>query len=35
MSTWQALGEFLTNAFINAIVPGFDRQVAQGQQAHS
>jgi len=35
MSTWQAIGEFLTNAFINAIVPGFDRQVAQARQAHS
>ncbi|MGD0120875.1 MAG: hypothetical protein ABSD30_22635, partial [Candidatus Binatus sp.] len=35
MSTWQAIGQFLTNAFISAIVPGFDRQVAQARQAHS
>ena len=25
---WQALGEFLANAFVNAIVPCFDREVA-------
>ncbi|HJU28384.1 MAG TPA: DUF748 domain-containing protein [Candidatus Binataceae bacterium] len=26
VSTWQALGEILRNAFIKAILPGFDRQ---------
>jgi hypothetical protein len=35
VDTWQALGQFLANAFINAIVPGFDREVAQARQAHS
>ena len=33
VSTWQAIGQFLVNAFINAIVPGFDREVAQARQA--
>ncbi len=32
---WQALGQFLANAFVNAIAPGFDREVAQARQAHS
>lgn len=32
---WQAIGQFLANAFVNAIVPGFDREVAQARQAHS
>lgn len=31
---WQALGQFLANAFVNAIVPGFDKEVAQAKQAH-
>ena len=35
LSTWQAIGQFLANAFVNAIVPGFDREVAQARQAHS
>jgi hypothetical protein len=35
VDTWQALGQFLANAFINAIVPGFDREVAQARQSHS
>ena len=35
MSAWQAIGQFLTNAFVNAIVPGFDHEVAQARQAHS
>jgi len=35
MSTWQAIGQFLVNAFINALVPGFDREVAQARQTHS
>jgi len=33
VSTWQAIGQFLVNAFVNAIVPGFDREVAQARQA--
>ena len=32
---WQAIGQFIANAFINAIVPGFDHEVAQARQAHS
>lgn len=32
---WQAIGQFLYNAFINAIIPGFDSEVAQARQAHS
>lgn len=35
MSAWQAIGQFLTNAFVNAIVPGFDHEVAQARQTHS
>jgi len=35
LSAWQAIGQFLVNAFFNAIVPGFDREVAQARQAHS
>jgi hypothetical protein len=35
LSAWQALGQFIVNAFINAIVPGFDREVAAARQAHS
>jgi hypothetical protein len=27
VSTWQALGEILRNAFVKAILPGFDKQV--------
>ena len=27
ISTWQAFGEFLRNAFIQAILPGFDRAI--------
>jgi hypothetical protein len=26
---------FLANAFVNVIAPGFDREVAQAKQAHS
>jgi hypothetical protein len=39
-STWQALAQVLRNAFIEAIIPGFDRAVASnagtdtGRQAH-
>ena len=29
---WQAFGQFIVNAFINAIVPGFDHEVAQARQ---
>ena len=32
---WQAIGQFIANAFVNAIVPGFDREVAQARQTHS
>ena len=35
VDTWQALGQFLANAFVNAIVPGFDSEIAQARQAHS
>ena len=35
MSTWQAIGQFLENAFINAIVPGYDREVAQARHTPS
>ena len=35
VSAWQAIGQFLTNAFINAIVPGFDREVTQAKQPKS
>jgi hypothetical protein len=43
LSTWQALAQVLRNAFIEAIIPGFDRAVAsntgadavgQAQQPH-
>ncbi|MFZ0676239.1 DUF748 domain-containing protein [Candidatus Binatus sp.] len=30
---WQAIGQFIYNAFVNAIVPGFDKEVAQARQA--
>ena len=33
VSTWQALVEILCNAFIQAILPGFDRARAQTQSA--
>ena len=32
---WQAIGQFVVNAFINAIVPGFDHEVAQAKQTNS
>jgi Domain of Unknown Function (DUF748) len=35
VDSWQAIGQFIANAFVNAIVPGFDREVAQARQAHS
>lgn len=35
VSAWQAIGQFIENAFINAIVPGFDREVAAARQARS
>ncbi|HYK66290.1 MAG TPA: hypothetical protein VEY94_15225, partial [Patescibacteria group bacterium] len=28
IDTWQALGQVIRNAFIQAIIPGFDRAVA-------
>jgi hypothetical protein len=30
LSTWQAVLQFVENGFIEAILPGFDRQTAQG-----
>jgi hypothetical protein len=30
-STWQAISELLSNAFINAIRPGFDREISQAR----
>jgi hypothetical protein len=35
LSAWQAIGQFLENAFINAIVPGYDREVAQARHTPS
>ena len=32
---WQAIGQFIVNAFISAIVPGFDQEVAQARQTNS
>ena len=32
---WQAIGQFIVNAFINAITPGFDHEVAQARQTNS
>ena len=32
MSTWQALGELIHNAFVSAILPGFDREAARARQ---
>jgi hypothetical protein len=29
VSTWQALGELIRNAFFKAILPGFNRQVQE------
>ena len=34
-STWQAIGRLLQNAFIRAILPGFDRQVAEAPKRAS
>jgi hypothetical protein len=31
VDTWQAVGQFIANAFVNAILPGFDREVAQAR----
>jgi hypothetical protein len=31
-STWQVLGQLLRNAFIQAILPGFDEQVSRVNQ---
>lgn len=35
VSTWQALGEILGNAFVKAILPGFDHQVGTVNKAAS
>jgi hypothetical protein len=32
---WQAVGQFLYNAFVDAIVPGFDKEVAQARAGTS
>jgi hypothetical protein len=29
VSTWQALVQFVQNGFVNAILPGFDRQTKE------
>ena len=35
VSTWQAIGEVLKNAFIQAILPGFDRSVSGGADGNA
>jgi Domain of Unknown Function (DUF748) len=35
ISTWQALGQVLRNAFVQAIIPGFDRAVASNNTANA
>jgi hypothetical protein len=35
ISTWQALGQVLENAFIKAILPGFDRNIKMQQSESS
>jgi len=30
-STWETVGNLVQNAFFKAILPGFERQVAQGK----
>jgi Domain of Unknown Function (DUF748) len=35
IDTWQALGQVLRNAFIEAIIPGFDRAVASNAGANA
>ncbi len=35
LSVWQAIGQFIQNAFVKAIVPGFDHEVSQAKSAHS
>lgn len=34
VDTWQALGQVLRNAFVEAIIPGFDRAVASANAAN-
>lgn len=35
ISVWQAIGEFIQNAFVKAIVPGYDHELSQAKSAHS
>jgi hypothetical protein len=35
VNTWQALGQVLRNAFVEAIIPGFDRSVASSNAANT
>jgi hypothetical protein len=34
ISIWQAIGQFIQNAFVKAIVPGYDHEVTQAKTAH-
>jgi len=34
ISIWQAIGQFIQNAFVKAIVPGYDHEVTQSKAAH-
>ena len=34
ISTWDAIFQLLENAFVKAIIPGYDREIAQARQAH-
>lgn len=33
ISVWQAIGQFIENAFVKAIVPGYDHEVSQSRAA--
>jgi hypothetical protein len=33
ISIWQAIGQFISNAFVKAIVPGYDHEVTQAKPA--
>jgi hypothetical protein len=35
MSTWEALGKLISNAFIDAIEPGFDRALGRNSNTAS
>ncbi len=34
-STWETVGRLIQNAFFKAILPGFEREVAQGKNEHT